>query len=400
MAVEPFTRAAAREATTRSASSAAPPPRHRRAQGLCGRERVPGGGRGGWGGPSLAGDAHRTQLAGRTSRSGAGARDHRRGSAVTIWTVLIVVSVLWGTAGVATRAALQGGVAPYGLTALRMTVASALLLAYLGATGKRIRLSRHLLSDGAVMALAQVVLPSVLFATAVQHLPTGAVSLLYALVPAATVIWVRLFIGTESLGRGGVAGLTIAVAGAVLVVQAPASADARVAGSMLGAGLVLAAVVVASFAGVYAKRHAGHPILEMMAPEILIGTMLLLAPGLLGQSVDWEGVSLRTWAVIGYLAVGVTLVPTALLFWLVKRTSALRVSLVSYLFPVVAVALGVLWFGEQLSAGLALGGTVLLVGVGIVDAAVDRSPGQTEIRLCPDMGVVSVAVDSALHDWG
>jgi drug/metabolite transporter (DMT)-like permease len=320
-------------------------------------------------------------------------------SSLAVWTVIIAVSGLWGTAGVATRAALQGGVGPYALTTLRMTVASILVLAYLAATGKRVRVSRHLLGDGAVMALAQVVLPSVLFAAALQHLPSGAVSLLYALVPAATVVWMRLLLGTGSLGRPALFGLTIAGAGAALVVLAPAPGTARAAGSILGAGLVVVAVTVASFAGVYAKRHAGHPPLDMIAPEIVMGTTLLLAPGLLGLGMNWEGLSLGTWAVVGYLAIGVTIMPIAMLFWLVKRTSALRASLVSYLFPVVAVALGILWFGERLTSELAVGGSVLLVGVGLVDAALDRRIGRTEIRLCPDVGPMTV-VDGGSAPWG
>ena len=112
-------------------------------------------------GASLARGARRARRGHPAGHSEVARKVRSRGSSVLIWTILIVVSALWGTAGVATRAALQRGVAPYGLTALRMTVASALLLAYLAATRKRIRLSSHLVGDGAVMALTHVVLPSV-----------------------------------------------------------------------------------------------------------------------------------------------------------------------------------------------------------------------------------------------
>jgi drug/metabolite transporter (DMT)-like permease len=306
---------------------------------------------------------------------------------------LAAVAALWGTAGVATQAALRGGVGPAGLTALRMTVASLLLLAYLAVRRRPVHVSRHLLRDGAVLALAQVVLPSVLFAAALQHLPSGAVSLLYALAPAATVVWMRVLLGT-GVGRAGAGGLALSAAGAALVLQAagPAAGDA---GAMLGAWLVVVAVTVASFAGVYAKRHATHPSLEVLAPEIVIGTVVLLAPALVAGSVDWTGLSLATWAVVGYLAVGVTIVPAALLLWLMRRTTALRVSLVNYLFPVVAVVLGVLWFGEPLTGQLALGGAVLLTGVGIVEAAVGRGSGHTGLRACPDLGAIPAVSGAA-----
>jgi drug/metabolite transporter (DMT)-like permease len=271
-----------------------------------------------------------------------------------------------------------------------MTVASLIVLACLAGRGRRVRISRHLVGDGVVLATAQVVLPSVLFAAALEHLPSGVVCLLFALVPAVTVLWMRPLLGTGSLGKKGVVGLVISVVGALLVVLAPTSGP----GSILGGGLVLGGVVVASFAGVYAERHASHPLLEMMAPEILIGTMLLLGPGLLRRPMGWGGLSLGTWAAVAYLAVGVTVVPTALLFWLVKRTSALRASLVDYLFPVVAVGLGVVWFGEQLTAPLALGGVVLLLGVAIVERSAERAPtGHAHLRPCPDIGGLPIQGD-------
>jgi drug/metabolite transporter (DMT)-like permease len=318
--------------------------------------------------------------------------ERRQTSAILIWLALIVVSVLWGTEGVATRAALRGGVAPYTLSALRMAMASVVLLAYLVATRKRVRISRHLLGDGAVMALTQVVVPSALFAAALEHLPSGTVSLLYTLVPVATVLWTRLLLHAGSPGTGGALGLAISIVGAVLVVLAPATAGNS--GSILGFGLVIVAVAVASFAGVYAKRHASHPLLEMMAPEIMIGAMVLLAPGLLHRGMNWGDLSLGTWAVVGYLAVGVTVVSTALLFWLVKRTSALRVSLVNYMFPLVAVVLGALWFGEELTGQLVLGGFILLLGVAIVGAVADGAPTHhAQLRPCPDIGGIPIALD-------
>ena len=109
--------------------------------------------------------------------------------------------------------------------------------------------------------------------------------------------------------------------------------------------MILAAVLVTSFHGVYSKRHSSHPLLEVMAPQILIGTMILLASGILGRALNWHGLSLVTWTVATYLAVGVTLVPTIVMWWLFKRSSAMRVALVNYLFPLVAIVVGVVWFG-------------------------------------------------------
>lgn len=304
-----------------------------------------------------------------------------------IWLALIAISVSWGTMGIATQAALREGIAPYSLTALRMTMASAILLVYLAATKRKVRISRHFLGDGLVMALGQVVLPSVLFAAALERLPAGAVSLMFALVPAATALWVRLLMPASFLGRRATLGLGMALAGAVLVALNCTPEGASSSGQRVGIGLMAAAVLVASFHGVYAKRHSSHPLFEVMAPQILIGTMVLLAPGILGGAMDLQGLSLVTWGVVAYLAVGVTVVPTAMMWWLFKRSSALKVALINYLFPIVAIVVGVLWFGERLSGGLALGGIVLLAGVAVVETG-NRILHQDHagLRPCPDLG--------------
>jgi drug/metabolite transporter (DMT)-like permease len=248
---------------------------------------------------------------------------------VLIWLALIAVSLLWGTMGIATQAALRDGLAPYSLTALRMAMASAILVVYLIATKTRVHISHHSLADGLVMALGQVVLPSVLFAAALQRLPAGAVCLFFALVPAATASWMRVLLRAGTMGAKGGAGLVLALIGTVVVSLNCTALTRNPSDLGLGIGLTLGAVLVASLYGIYAKRHAGHPLFEVMAPQILIGTFVLLAPGLVSGAMDLRGMSLRTWAMVAYLAVGVTVAPTVVLWWLFKRTTAMKVALVN-----------------------------------------------------------------------
>ncbi|MDQ4142986.1 MAG: DMT family transporter [Actinomycetota bacterium] len=317
-------------------------------------------------------------------------RNGRR-SAGLVWFALIGISVLWGTMGIATQVALREGISPYTLTTLRMTMASAVLLVYLAGTRKRVRLSRHVLGDGFVMALGQVVLPSVLFAEALEHLAAGAASLLFALVPAATALWMLVAGPASALGGRAGLGVSTALAGAVLVAF-NSTRGGTGGSSVLGVGLILAAVLVTSFHGVYSKRHSTHSLFDVIAPQILIGTIILLASGTLGRAIEWRGLSLVTWGIVAYLAVGVTVLPTIALSWLFKHTSAMKVALVNYLFPLVAIVVEVLWFGERFSGSLTIGGIVLLVGVAILEAGEGvRYPNEAGLRPCPDLGGVRVA---------
>jgi hypothetical protein len=107
--------------------------------------------------------------------------------------------------------------------------------------------------------------------------------------------------------------------------------------------------------------------------------------------MDWRGLSLVTWIVVIYLAVGVTVVPTMVLWWLFKASSAMKVALVNYLFPVVAIVVGVLWFGERFSGSLALGAIVLLAGVAILETGEGAwRINQAGLRPCPDLGGIPI----------
>ncbi len=105
---------------------------------------------------------------------------------------------------------------------------------------------------------------------------------------------------------------------------------------------------------------------------------------------------MKSWAAIGYLGIAATLLPLALLYWLVRRTDAVKASLVNYLFPVVAIVLGAAIYNEALTAGLAGGAVCLLTGVGVVEAASgDNDRGAEELRPCPEMGTLPVALSGS-----
>jgi drug/metabolite transporter (DMT)-like permease len=242
--------------------------------------------------------------------------------------------------------------------------------------------------------MGQVVLPSVLFAAALQHLPASAVCLLFALVPALTVLWIRL-VQPGTLGLLTTAGLGLALIGAFLVALDCLGTGANTSNSILGLTFIGGAVLVASLHSVFAKRHADHPMLEVVVPQIVIGALILLGPALVSQAASLRGLSPGTWAVVGYLALGVTVGPAVILWWLFRQTSAVKAALVNYLFPVVAVAVGTLWFSEPFSPGFAVGGLTLLIGVALVEtAARSMDPTAAELRPCPDTGGLAGAISA------
>jgi drug/metabolite transporter (DMT)-like permease len=107
--------------------------------------------------------------------------------------------------------------------------------------------------------------------------------------------------------------------------------------------------------------------LTFVGPVGLVGCIVSDLPATLDQHPDG-------WRSLGYVSLLAVLSSAlSLVLWnaLLKRTSAVRASLVTYLMPIVAISWGLL-DGEGISWGqLGMIG-VILVGVYLVSASVDR----------------------------
>ena len=102
-----------------------------------------------------------------------------------IWAAIVVSSIGWGTAGIATRAALREGVGPYTIIGMRVP----------DRRRRRLRLSlvrrrplpdRRLWALGGVIGLTNITAPYILFTLAVQHASAGFLSLIITNIPLAT----------------------------------------------------------------------------------------------------------------------------------------------------------------------------------------------------------------------
>jgi drug/metabolite transporter (DMT)-like permease len=97
----------------------------------------------------------------------------------------------------------------------------------------------------------------------------------------------------------------------------------------------------------------------MIASAILL---TLLSPAVARQPVTLTSNVLTSVIILGVPGTGIAYV---LNYRLIADEGAMAASTVTYLLPIVAVVLGVLILSEPLSWNLAVGGLVILVGVGL-----------------------------------
>lgn len=292
-----------------------------------------------------------------------------------IWTAIALAALCWGTTGVATRAALNDGVPPVAMAALRAVLATAVLYALLRIRGRAITRDRRAWKTGIMAGLFQLSIPFVLFTLAYQYASAGFVGLLVALIPVATALVAHFLLDDEPLHTAKVIGLTVAFAGVAFLLLSGDSgldADGR---PLLAALLSVGAVLAIGFASVYTKsRPDSYDPLQLTWMQFAVGVVAIGATMLAWEGVP-AGISILGWSLIVYLTVFGSVVPFLLFYWVLQRASSTKASLVGYVVPLVALVGGILVLDEQLQVGIAVGGVLILVGVVVTDRS-ERKPAE------------------------
>jgi len=275
------------------------------------------------------------------------------------------VYLLWGSTYLAIRFGVET-IPPFLMAGTRHLTAGLLLYAWMRARGTPRPPLRHWASAAVVGGLL-LLGGNGLVTWAEQRVPSGLAALIVASVP----IWMAMLGGLEKRRLPGgflIGGLALGLTGiALLVVPGRFGGGRHV--DPVGAAALLLAAVSWSIGSLFSRRaKLPSSTLTAVSMEMIAGGALLWAAGLLGGEgarLHVSAVSLKSAISLGYLVVFGSLVGFSAYVWLLKVTTPARVSTYAYVNPIVAVLLGTLFAGEELTLriGLAAAGIVAAVAL-------------------------------------
>ena len=288
---------------------------------------------------------------------------------------LLLLALIWGWSFLFIKIAGEG-LSPTTVAWGRIALGAAVLYAVLRSQGAQIPLDATSLRHYAVVALAGSVVPFSLLAWGEQHITSALTAVLNASTPLFTATFAAVGL-RERLGRLQVGGLLLGVVG--VAVTAGLGASDLEGSSTAGALAAILAGAGYGTAFVYIRRHlVSYPPLVAATGQLATGAVLLF-PIAAGTSVA-GGVSLTPTRLASILLLGVlgTGAAYALNYRIIGDLGATRASLVTYVIPVVAVAVGIAVLGEPFEPRLVVGGLMTIAGI----AAVNHAP-----RVRPRAGV-------------
>ena len=144
--------------------------------------------------------------------------------------------------------------------------------------------------------------------------------------------------------------------------------------SAMGDAITMTGSIGFALYAVLGKRLAGrYDALTMAAFTHFAGALIVLPVAIhravaLGPAEHWRAVAWTGWAAMFYMAIFGSAVAYIFYFWLLRYLEASQLSAFTYLLPVVATILGILWLGEKSSWGHATGGILALGGLYFVES--------------------------------
>jgi drug/metabolite transporter (DMT)-like permease len=271
------------------------------------------------------------------------------------WSAFAAVSTLWGIPYLFIKVAVDDGVPPIFLAWARVTLAALVLLALSHRAGVLAPAWSRLRWLGAY-ALIEIVIPFPLIGAGEQHVASSLAAILIAAVPMLVALLALRFDRSErATGRRAV-GLAIGFAGVIALVGLDVSGSSA---ELFGAlAILLAAVGYAAGPMIINQRLRELDPRALMAVALSMATVLLTPAALLAPPAQAPSVE----AVVSIVILGLFCTAAAFVLFgaLIGEVGPGRATVITYISPIVAVALGVAVLDERPGTG-AIAGLLLII---------------------------------------
>ena len=221
---------------------------------------------------------------------------------------------------------------------------------------------RHTFWVAFVSGTCWVGIPMAFVSWAILYINIGLGAILQSTTPFFVALCAYYLLGDKDLSFAKIGGLVIGFVGIVVLFSDKPITDFSSL-AVIGALAVLISSIFNGYGQVYARKHfKGNDQFGFMT-AILIISGLETIPFSFLQGVPRVDLTLDLVLSTLYLGIMASAVPFAVYFALLVRVDIVVLSMVGYVIPVIAVASGIVWFGERMSPTEIVGSVLVLVGV-------------------------------------
>ncbi len=279
---------------------------------------------------------------------------------ITDYLLLLLLALIWSTSFLLIKVGV-GSIAPFTLTAGRMTIAAAVLVLCLVIRKTGIPLNRRALLLYLVVGVVGNTLPFVLISWGETHIDSSLAAIMMGIMPIITFVLAHYFLPDEPMTARKVLGVCLGFGGLLTLVGV--SALAGIGAQIWGQLAVLGGAISYGITTVFVRTQPEFPRLQMATGAVLVGMatsipLAFLLENPLAMTPSIEGV-------VAMLALGVfsTALAALIYFRVIRNLGATTFSQLNYMIPILGSIWGVLLLSELLPVRMLIALALVLTGI-------------------------------------
>lgn len=279
-----------------------------------------------------------------------------------------LVGLIWGTSFLWIKVAVDD-VTPIMLVAFR-TLFGSIGLGLIVALNKQAHVSwntiKNHLFNFTFLGMFNIALPWMLISWAEQFIDSGTAAILNGTMPLFTILISPIFIKDDRITLPKLGGLLIGFLGVVILI-AP-SIQGKWSNDILGQIAILIATISYASATVFARKKLhGLPSQMQALLQLSAGTIIIWIVALFTEKPITFPQLPITWLALLWLGFLGSCIAYIIYFTLLHKIGPTRMSMVTYIPPLIGMILGVVFLKEQFYWQSLLGSLLIISGIAIVN---------------------------------
>ncbi len=217
-----------------------------------------------------------------------------------------------------------------------------------------------------LIGITNVSIPFFLISWGEQSIDSAVAAILDATVPLFTTLLAHYLLHDDRITLPKLAGLLIGFGGVAVLVSRDLQNASK--GSFLGSAAVILASIFYAISGIYIRKTTQDipGILRSAGPLVTASVVMWLGTVIFERPVTFPRMGL-TWISLLWLGVLGSGLAFLIAFYLIHEIGPTRTSMVTYLFPLGGVILGVGFLKEHLTLQLVLGAVLIVLSLAITN---------------------------------
>jgi len=281
------------------------------------------------------------------------------------WFIFILLGAIWSASFLWIKIAVSE-IGPFALVAFRVTFGALTgILITLFARTKWPR-ERATWLTFSLLGVTSVAIPFVLISWGEKTIDSTVASILNATTPLFTIFIAHLYLHDDRITLPKILGLILGFAGVVVLMLQDLDPNSR--NSVIGQAAVLVASFFYAASSVYARLKTEHVpgLVRGAAPLVTASLAMWIITPVAERPLVIPTLPI-TWVAVLWLGILGSGLASILWYYLLHAIGPTRTTVVSYIFPLGGVILGVVFLKEPLTWNLALGAALIISSITVVN---------------------------------